>query len=193
MHARYFATVPALAALLSIGPLPSVHAEAQGNSSCDVQAFTDDPDPSGTNVRSKPSIEGEVLATLPQSYLANGDAFSPELTLTDFQDGWFKVQQVRTGDYDGDGSKLLFDGPGWISAKLISLELEGQTLHQRPDMGSPTTFSLMDDSEEQASIQITEFHGCSGAFVEVSVQRADGLIGRGWTDDTCANQATTCS
>ena len=193
MRIHHLAGLAALIVIAASTPPDTVLAQTSNDLQCSVAAYTNDPDPSGTNVRSKPSVDAKVIATLPQTVEVNGDAFRPELTVTDYQDGWFHIRQVMTGDYNGEGAKLLFGEPGWIAANLVSLEIEASVLHQQPDFDSPALFSLQVDEEPPEAVQVKKLHNCSGGFVDVSVRRADGMVGRGWTNDTCANQATTCS
>lgn len=186
-HLLTYAAVAAMALLIH------PNSPIAGESLCSFQAMGNDPDPSGTNVRSGPGTQYDVIARLPQFDEVDGEAFRPEFEVRGFDKGWFEIADVTLGQYGPDEARKVFQGPGWISAKLASVWVEGLALHVAPDMSSAESFSLSGDGFSPEEGVVTAFHGCRGGFVDISVQRPDGVTGRGWTDDICANQVTTCS
>lgn len=160
---------------------------------CHFRALTDDPDPAGTNIRSGPGVGHDVIAVLPQAIPGPSGEYRPEFRATDFADGWFEIADARAGQYDGGEETVLFSGPGWISAALVTVWIEGAVLHESPSISSPVLFDLAGGNSLPEEAVVTKFLGCSGSFVHVVVERSDGATGQGWTEDICANQVTTCS
>lgn len=160
---------------------------------CYFRALTNDPDPAGTNIRSGPGAGHDVLAVLPHSIPGPSGEYRPEFRVMGFNDGWFKITDIRAGQYDGGEETVLFSGQGWISAALVTVWIEGAVLHEYPAISSTIDFDLAGAGSLPEEAIITKFLGCSGPFVHVVVERPDGATGQGWTEDICANQVTTCS
>lgn len=160
---------------------------------CSFRAMGNDPDPAGTNVRLGPGTTFNVVATLPQFDGGEAEAFRPEFDVLAIENGWFKIANVTVGAYGPTEEQVIFEGPGWISSKLATTWVEATALHTQPDVTSPQSFTLKGKGFTPEESSITAFHGCRGDFVHVSVERPDNVTGRGWTNDICANQVTTCS
>lgn len=186
-HILTYAAVGLLA--LIVHPASPLAAEM-----CSIRAMGNDPDPAGTNVRSGPGTQYDVIGTLPQFDGTQdiSEAFRPEFDVLEIRDGWFKIANAAVGLYGDDKEQIIFEGPGWISAKLATVWVEAMALHAAPETTSPTTIELWSEDFSSEESAITELHGCKGYFVDISVERPDGVTGRGWTDDICANQVTTC-
>lgn len=155
--------------------------------SCSVSAHLSDPDPAGTNVRAGPSATARVVAHIPHERAEGGDSFAPELEIVGFARGWAKVRAVRFADY-GEGETLLFDGPGWISGRLLSSTLTRMPVLRRPVGSADAAGAAAPDTAVIQSID-----DCLGPFAHVVVRLASGRRVVGWTRGLCANQATTCS
>lgn len=161
----------------------------EADNRCDFYAYTMDPDIAGTNVRSGPGVENEVVAVLPQAYGQAG--FAPEFHVVAFEDGWVKIEGAVVGGYDEE-EKRLFDGPGWLSARLISFDVEDHYLRSAPMPDAEAVEDLRSESWVANGVFIEEIHGCEGNYVDVTVSDRAGHSARGWAGDLCANQATTC-
>lgn len=164
---------------------------AQAGPACNIQAYTADPDPAGTNVRAGPSKTAPVVVRLPQG--TKGDPqFTPEVVVAEFRDGWAWISRATLVDYDAGTDKVLFRGQGWISGKLLSTALNRPGLHARPDDASPEIVRLMGEDWGADSVQVLSIEDCLGDFVKVVAKLPDGRIFTGWADGVCSNQVTTC-
>src|SRR4051812_13346244 len=103
------------ATLVLATSLPSLAA----SNICDFHAYSDDSDPAGTNVRSGPGTSYAVIGVLLPETVEESYSFGPEFAVTAFDHGWFQIGDANYGDYGGEGEKRVFDGPGWVSAKLV--------------------------------------------------------------------------
>ena len=191
MSPRHTAIVKTgLVLFLAMLPMAGAFAVEPSNI-CDFYGYTDDPDPTGTNVRSGPGTDNPVLTVLPQSIDADG--FTPQFHIIGFDNGWFEIEDVNTGDYDGIGAQKLFAGPGWISASLVYFDIEDQYLTGAPSPDAAKTIDLIAEPWAAKSVFLEKVHACQGRFVDVTLTNRAGLSARGWASDVCGNQATTCS
>lgn len=161
---------------------------------CDFYAFTADSDPAGTNVRSGPGTSFPVLSVLPQSYGSaefNGK-FAPEFHVTGFSNGWYQIEDVSVGLYEDDEQTIVFEGPGWISSRLASFFVEDLALAEAPASDAARTVDISNNDWQFSGPMLQAVHGCHGDFIDVTVANAEGDTARGWTDNICASQVTTC-
>src|SRR5262245_43251536 len=119
-----------LAALLAAGlVLPGLvlhSAAAQqavdttGATTCDTRGFTLDPDPKGTNIRSAPRADAQVIGRLlPRDYYEHdrksGVVVGQEFRIVGSKDGWLLIRDVEP-EADRQGRLAgAFAGPGWVS------------------------------------------------------------------------------
>lgn len=82
---------------------------------CDAQAYVNDPDPRGMNVRSGPGSNYPVVGNLP-----NQDVDGIGVHLTGSQGDWVRIDlAVEQG---GDPARELFKGEGWVYAPLLGVD-----------------------------------------------------------------------
>ena len=185
----------ALAALLLVATaLPAVAA----SNICDFRGYSDDKDPAGTNVRSGPGTDHEIIGVLKAVDDGSGYGWSPEFPVRAFKDGWFQIGDARIEDYGDVPPDKVFTGPGWVSSKLVLFDIEDPLLRDGPSLDAATVLdmnSLYDPANawNLADIRLQTVHACEGPFLEVTVINPTGQTKRGWITDLCANQATTCS
>lgn len=165
---------------------------------CDFHAYSDDADPDGTNVRSGPGIDHAVVGVLKSVHDASGYDWSPEFEVTAFEDGWFKIGDARIEDYGDIPPSRVFQGPGWVSSKLVVFDIEDPLLRDGPSLEAATVLdmgSLYDPANawNLSDVRVQTVHACEGAFLDVTVTNLAGQTKRGWITDLCGNQATTCS
>jgi hypothetical protein len=111
--------------------LPFVLTQAQapapldtvGATACEVRGFAIDHDPKGSNVRSAPRANVPIIGHLVPTIRVSGDEYSGvEFDIVAFKDGWFLVENGNN-----DGLKLDAahndDGRGWISVRLVGVQL----------------------------------------------------------------------
>lgn len=79
----------------------------------EIQAYLNDADKSGTNIRKSPN--GEIIKTL----IKDDVNFEYMITLTTSQDGWFKIKNPITGS---ENHINIPGGEGWIHGSVISVD-----------------------------------------------------------------------
>ncbi|MCG7392148.1 SH3 domain-containing protein [Microvirga sp. ACRRW] len=186
--------------LLEPAEIPAAAAQATGFRTgvnlCWLNAYSDDSDPKGTNIRAAPSRNAPVIGTIPQKRAEAGTEIGPEFQVIGSTDGWLLIRQAIWRGYERD-EKLLFKGPGWIAAGLVSFSVEDPLLRAEPHMNARTIMELTSAQDAESSwgpdsVIIKRAHRCSGSFVEVDLETPDGRKARGWANGACANQVTTC-
>ena len=161
---------------------------------CDFYAYSDDSDPAGTNVRSGPGTSYGVVGVLKPESVEESYSFTPEFQVTAFDNGWLQIGDAQYGDYEGLGEKPAFNGPGWVSAKLVEFEIEDPNLRDGPSLDAKVTLEMGFDTPWGLDrMRIQTVHACEGAFLDVTLINTAGDTKRGWVTDLCGNQATTCS
>lgn len=180
--------------LVSAGLLLMPVSAVEPDQICDFYAFTADPDPAGTNVRAGPGTSFPILSVLPQSYgSAEFDGeFAPDLHVIGFSDGWYQIESASVGLYGDAEETTIFEGPGWISSRLASFYVEDLFLAVAPEADAVRNVDISSDSWQYSGPTLQAVHGCLGGFVDVTVANAEGETARGWTDNICASQVTTC-
>jgi hypothetical protein len=181
--------------------LPHVLAQAQtpatldtaGVTACEVRGFAIDPDPKGSNVRSAPRANAPIIGRLVPMIHVGGDQYSGvEFEIVAFKDGWFLIQNGSD-----DGLKLdaahKDDGRGWISARLVSVQLRVVALRSAPRRDAREIAHLMGDNWGPDSGTVSAVHACQGSYMEVTtIPYGSKTAVRGWSYKPCSNQLTTC-
>jgi hypothetical protein len=183
----------ALCTLLCMPGLPA----AAASNICSFRAYSNDPDPDGTNVRTGPGTKSPIAGVLKATHNEEGD-FSPEFDVLRFKDGWVEIGDAVSGQYGCGPEQTVFRGPGWVSAKLIAFEIEDPVLRDGPNLESASIADLgyTEDTPNPwrlDEVRVIAIHGCEGTFVDVTLANQSGQTIRGWATDLCENQATTCS
>lgn len=171
----------------------SVVSFAAENCGCDVWFAIDDPDTTGTNIRSAP--KGTVIMKIPFA----DDTFH-SVHAVEFQNGWWKIDSVSfqsgkqtalkqawihnsvvtTGLDDGE---LYYDSEG--QNKLV----DGQYVLTTPIYTAPS-YKSKSGKVRQGSVQII---GCFKSWLKI-VQTYKGEKTVGWwsPEDQCPNLVTNC-
>lgn len=160
---------------------------------CDFQAYSDDKDPAGTNVRAGPGTNYDIVGVLMPEAIDDSYTFTPGFDVIASDSGWFKIGDAVAGQYADEIERVVFEGPGWVSAKLVKFEIEDWHLRAGPTFDADVTLE-MDPSTPWSmdNIQVTDVHACAGRFVEVTLSNLAGDSKRGWVTDLCGSQVTTC-
>lgn len=184
------AVVPAVCVtLLTVGMSFSAGAETVA---CDISAWSTDRDPNGLNVRAGPGADHPVIATLPPPKAVEGagsDEFAAEVRITESQDGWFRIDTAIWGGPSIGDDDPLFEGEGWVSGSLLGLAVEGRFLRGGPSRDAPAVADFLGDGGDY--VVMHRLHACEGYWVEGEATFR-GKTFRGWSDDVCASQLTTC-
>jgi hypothetical protein len=176
--------------LLAVAIMGSLSLQALAAGPCEFGAYSSDPDPAGANVRSGPGTQYPVIGVLTPD--ANDAFFTPEFRVTDFQDGWFKIGDAVVGQFTGGPEVTVFEGPGWISAKLAAFDIQDPHLYEGPSASTAVTHDLT-DWWTTGTVSVSAIHDCQRGFVHLTVTNDAGSKATGWATNLCGNQATTCS
>ncbi len=155
----------------------SVSSPAQ-TTGCVQYGWVEDKDPNGTNVRDQPGLKGKVLSVLP--FPKNEDE-TVTVEITGYSNGWLKIRLAE------NGNGKLFEGTGWISAKMVRARVEtntstSATLYTLPKNTSKKAGTIPD----QENITIV---GVSCFGFKVTYNGKTGWLA---SDDFCGNPLTTC-
>ena len=109
-----------------------------------------------------------------------------------FKDGWFLI---RNGS--DDGLKLdaahAEDGRGWISARLVGVQLRVPALRSAPRREAREIAHLRGENWGPDSVTVSAVHACQGPYMEVTTTPYGGKVAvRGWSYKPCSLQLTTC-
>lgn len=149
---------------------------------CDAEAYVNDPDPKGMNVRSGPGATFKVVGNLP-----NADVNGISVHITGSQGEWVRIDRaVEQGGETED--RTFFKGVGWVYAPLLAVDgvgwVEGGTkLHQEPSARSRVVARM--PADEGSNVR-----GCKGKWLLLEHKGARGWAAPG---TTCSNALTTCS
>jgi SH3-like domain-containing protein len=149
---------------------------------CDVEAYVNDPDPKGMNVRSGPGGSYKVIGNLP-----NQDVDGIGVHITGSSGDWVRID--RADQQGADEERILFKGVGWVYGPLLGVDgvggLEGGTrLYSEPSRRG-RVLARMQAGGEGGTVR-----GCRGKWMYVEHKKL-----KGWAapDTICSNALTTCS
>lgn len=162
---------------MNIVPAPS------SSSACDstrLMVSLDDPDQSGTNIRSTPG--GTVVGVLYQKSFPDGCCFE----VVEHQNGWFRIHgKILTPEKDYS----IKGGTGWVHKSVISV---GTT-----NYGNETLYLRNKNNENgivvaviQSAVTGLRILDICGTWVKVTYQKTSGWISQ---DHLCGIPWTTCN
>ncbi len=163
---------------------------------CRMSAWSSDPDPAGLNVRAGPGTDYAVIGRLPPPQDIGGMSFATEVSIVGSRDGWFKIDAATINNYIVDyGPDPVFEGEGWVSGRLLALSIEGSGLFMEPSRHAPLALELSENSGLRQAPDYfgfeLELRACMGNWAEVEITDLGKRV-RGWTDNICSSQVTTC-
>lgn len=189
--AGMFRFAMAVAALLPCAAAPAQH---MPTAACEFSAWSTDDDLGGLGVRANPDPESALIARLPPPIVLHGDTFRSQVSITGTRDGWFRIDKAWLYNYATDeDSERDFD-EAWVSGRFLGLSVESANLRSAPSHDAPLAadFSEMRDGDYGPDyFDVQRLHACTGYWVEVEGDYL-GERFRGWTEDTCSSQVTTC-
>jgi len=165
--------------LLTSGLTTTLAQVANTNEPCSLEAWIEDKDPNGTNIRDLPGLNGKIIAVIPHAKEPSDEAM---LSVIGYSNGWLKVNAVGNVD-----ETFTFDKIGWISARKVGAVVETPTnkpavLYALPKLTSKKVGTIPNEE----LINIVGFD-CFG--YKVSYKKIAGWIK---ADDVCGNVLTTC-
>lgn len=180
---------------LSLAPGIAATVDSSGVTACALSGWSNDPDPSGLNIRAAPGTDAEIIGRVPPAKAQAGDSYAAEFRITGSRNGWFLVSRVKFADYgSGKGDRILFGGPGWVFADKVRFLINRAEVRSAPADNAQlvATLRTADGSGGPDSATIDHVFGCSGAFAEAAVHMEGQRQVRGWVTGICSNQVTTC-
>lgn len=156
-----------------------------GEVSCNVEAYVNDPDPKGANVRVEPNKNAKVIKKLKKDTM---------IAISKFKDGWLYVDRV---DAEPETWKK-YAVKGWVVARLLGTsarhvdkiatkEGRGAHVYAKPNRKS----KIMGGFEAESELLLLS---CRGKWVEVQGPGIKKKLLRGWVapESYCSNPYTTC-
>ena len=180
-----FALCAGLAALPVTGP-SFARAQRQAGGGrvvpCDAEAYVNDPDPRGMNVRSGPGGNYRIVGNLP-----NQDVDGISVHLTGSQGDWVRID--RATEQGGDPERVLFKGEGWVHAPLLAVDGVGglgggSPLYREPAAKGRVLIRVPVDGGG------AKVRGCRGRWMYVEHKGVKGWAAPG---TLCSNALTNCS
>ncbi|BCH27721.1 hypothetical protein MesoLjLb_75060 [Mesorhizobium sp. L-8-3] len=168
--------------------------DVAGLGGCAISAWSTDKDRSGLNVRAGPGIAYPVIGRLPPPQQLDGEEYATEVNIVGSKDGWFRINSATTNNYGDADAEVVFEGDGWVSGRFLGRSVEGQYLYGAPSRHAPVIFDFHDwpgDRKGADYFSLERLLSCKGWWVEVEGTFLGKHL-RGWTDDTCGSQVTTC-
>jgi len=153
---------------------------------CNLNAYVNDPDPTGLNIRAGPNSTYDILTTLPA--ISKVDGIMVHVIAT--YNRWMQIDHAESVE-----GLVLIDTPGWVYGPLLSVDLRAYApgaktkLYSKPDNSSTII------SEIPGVVQM-ELWGCDKKGWIYS--KWDGNAEEsfwGWIEpaDQCASPVTNCS
>jgi hypothetical protein len=178
-----------------------------GVTGCAFDAYSNDPDPNGLNVRANPNAQSPVLGRLPdaESPVAGGPV-AAEFHVIGTRNGWFLIEGAHYRYGYRTRKAQPYSGRGWVSGTLITTGVRRLFLKSAPSANASNVVKLLGPGGGPSEIHLDAILGCSGNWFRVEIPlkgqvfkltpllRSDAPAGyvRGWTDSYCTDQLTTC-
>lgn len=166
-----------------------------GIAACAVPAWSTETSPDGVDVRAGPAADSPVIGNLPPPITpADGYEFATEVSITGSKDGWLRIDRAFLNNYISDDEpEVVFEGEGWVDGDRLGFAVEGRYLRSAPSHDAPPVVDFYERLDDGGAdlFEVERIHACQGFWVDVE-GRYDAAPLRGWTDDTCASQVTTC-
>ncbi|MBN2224196.1 MAG: SH3 domain-containing protein [Deltaproteobacteria bacterium] len=167
-----FATLPAVSAeMTDYEVVPCQGPEGNEHWSC-MRAFVYDTDPAGTNVRSGPGTDYDIVTTLPSGAL---------VTITGSVGEWMRIDGASILN-ETDSTELRFTG--WVHGTRLSVMVLGESdynpspLYAEPDTASPVVARIPIHTYVRVA-------GCREGWIKVRYRELVGWLGpesRGLTE-----------
>jgi hypothetical protein len=194
----------AMAFALLLGGLPTSAAAASvdtaGVTKCDLNSYSTDTDPKGTNIRSAPNASAPIIGHVPpEPNSSSEETEASSFHIIGAKNGWLLIENVVPGGTVGQDTGISFKGPGWISGALAGFTVGSVKLHSAPAISAPVVAKLGDESKGYGpdSYAVKRVNACQGTFADITVQLPPGIDKhakpvRGWAAAVCDTQLTTC-
>jgi len=177
---------------------------------CQIEGWSIDTDPKGTNVRAAPSVKARVVGKLP-AYVVRHDTYSfgIEFQIIGSHNGWLKITGAKDDpNRSGKPLRRTYAGTGWIAGNLVRFGVQSGLGYAKPDAGSARLLDLgSGDWLISDRGEIERVVACQGKWALldyrliqqrdarshlVPLRAAERKRGRAWFRGICNSQDTTC-
>ena len=176
----------AAAALIEACGPGATMAETAVPESCAFDAWKQGGGSNTLAIRNGPASDAATIADMPGPYPGYDGTAYPTVRITGARDGWFRIEEVVTNLYSEQDAVVAFAGEGWVPGKALGLYVESPVLRENPADDAMVAVDFGDDS-----MAVDRLYACKGTWVEVGGTYAGTRV-RGWSQDTCESQITTC-
>lgn len=152
---------------------------------CQVEAWVNDTDPKGLNVRKVPGTLSDIVAKLIRTSAEPGiDEIVVKIAGTNNK-GWFFID----GAYKDDLKDIL-KKDGWVAASML-----GTAAQSTPDSNAPATLYATPSKKSKKVGSVPAEGGvkildCDGGWIKASYKGKTGWLSK---DNQCPSPWTTCS
>lgn len=190
---RAILTSPCAALILIAASAHAVRAQATEMAPCDLAAWVGKEAPADLAVRAGPGPDYPAIATVPAPYSDGEETYFPEARITGSSEGWFRIAEIVTDLYGGLATDpiIRFSGEGWLPGDALRLWVEAPHLRSAPSPDAPIAVAFDGAGGDSDGFRVDGLHACDGFWVEVDGTYSGKRV-RGWTNDICASQVTTC-
>jgi len=115
-----------------------------GETTCEIEGWSIDTDPKGTNVRAAPSVKARVVGKLP-AYAVRHDTYSfgIEFQIIGSHNGWLKITGAKDDpNRSGKPLRRTYAGTGWIAGNLVRFGVQSGLGYAKPDAASARLLDL---------------------------------------------------
>lgn len=159
---------------------------------CDFDAWSNDNDPGGTNVRAGPSLAAAIVGKLPPKR-ERGEILvgAARFKVVEARDGWFRIADAGLF-VDPDTPEQPLPS-GWIDGSYVDFELHTDRAFAAPD---PTSTIVVTNwqtkAHERRDFAFEHPVACKGAWVRLTVTGYDRKPRSAWARGICGNLEVPC-
>lgn len=183
----------AAAALIETCTSKAANEPPSETTQCNLAAWVMKDAPADLAVREGPGPDYPAVATVPGPYSDGEETYFPEVRITGSRGGWFRIGEIVTDLYGGlpTDPVTTFKGEGWLPGNVLRLWVESGHLWSRPSSDAPIIFTFAEAESNSDYFRVDALHACERFWIEVGGTYSGKQV-RGWTNDNCASQVTTC-
>lgn len=168
---------------------------------CDFEAFVNETDPKGLNVRAGPSVKEKILGTIPPIFQPRGESIKirPEVRVVAARNGWFKIEDAKDNEtlmaaFDS-GPRTMFKSSGWVSGAKLTVKSMSNRAYLSPNISSKDPFPDKGKEDEtfdtESNVNSLSLVSCQGKWVQVRDRRLSSSS-TFWLNKICGLQETSC-
>lgn len=160
---------------------------------CDVRGgWSEDTDPRGLNIRSRPALNATVVGTLPPpKYIEEMErVMRTGFDIIETRDGWFHIANAYPNDMIDPKRPPL--PAGWIHGRFVSFALQTDKAFVAPDPRSEVVATSWDSPDGIRQFSYRQPMECRGRWMRLLVTDMHRREREAWVRGICNGQETTC-